>query len=109
MSSFDIGIGGPSSVECKNVLRTTLADGTPRVDFQRTRASKTDPCSRYYSPDDFDIVAACLHAVSERWEFRYVRPPDLDPHTKCVGKLSSNVRIDSRWLTDPTPILATFL
>ena len=25
---------GPIVVECKNVLRTTLADGTPRVDFQ---------------------------------------------------------------------------
>ena len=42
----------------------------------RTRASKADPCSRFYSPNDFDVVAACLHAVSERWEFRYVAKLD---------------------------------
>ena len=99
----------PIVVECKNVLRTTLADGTPRVDFQRTRASKSDPCSRYYSPDDFDVVAACLHAVTERWEFRFVRPPDLDKHKKCKRKLSNNVRIDDRWRQDPSPILGSFL
>ena len=86
--------------------RTTLADGTPRVDFQRTRASKSDPCSRYYAPDDFDVVAACLHSVVDKWEFRFVRPVSLDTHKKCVGKLSNNVKIDDRWLADPKPVLA---
>jgi hypothetical protein len=38
--------GRPILIECKNVLRTTYADGIPKLDFQRTRASKTDPCSR---------------------------------------------------------------
>ena len=36
----------PILVECKNTLRETYADGRPKVDFQRTRASKGDPCSR---------------------------------------------------------------
>ncbi len=58
-------------VECKNVLRKPTADGSIRVDFQRTRASKSDPCSRYYSSDDFDVLAACLHARTEKWEYSF--------------------------------------
>ncbi|WP_156041127.1 hypothetical protein [Chondromyces apiculatus] len=87
----------PISVECKNVLRERSAAGLVRVDFQRTRASKADPCSRYYSPRDFDVVAACLHAVTERWEFRFARTVSLDPHGKCSGKLSHLVKLDGRW------------
>jgi len=83
-------------VECKNVLREKRA-GLIRVDFQRTRASKADPCSRYYSPKDFDVVAACVHAVTERWEFQYARTTDLAPHTKCEGKLSHLVKLDDAW------------
>lgn len=87
----------PISVECKNVLRTKNAAGQVRVDFQRTRASKSDPCSRYYSPKDFDVVAACLHAVEERWVFSFAESAALDPHQKCAGKLSHLVRLDDRW------------
>jgi hypothetical protein len=90
----------PISVECKNVLREQTAAGLVRVDFQRTRASKNDPCSRYYSANDFDVVAACLHAVSERWDFRFAPSVRLDPHSKCPGKLSHLVRLDDRW-ADP--------
>jgi hypothetical protein len=94
-------------VECKNVLRTTRKDGTPRVDFQRTRASKADPCSRYYSADDFDILAACLHARTERWEYAFAATRELDEHRKCSGKLSSNVVVDARWRDDIRGILGT--
>ncbi|WAP70038.1 hypothetical protein [Jiella pelagia] len=69
--------GPPLLIECKNVLRKTNAAGLAKIDFQRTRASKSDPCSRYYSPTDFDVVAGCLHAISENWEFRYVVPDFL--------------------------------
>jgi len=89
------------TVECKNVLRKLHTDGLPRIDFQRTRASKADPCSRYYSPSDFDIVAGCLHAVTERWEFRYILPERLASHKACKGKLASNVRVDSHWVSEP--------
>jgi hypothetical protein len=92
------------TIECKNVLRQTDRDGNPRIDFQRTRAAKSDPCSRYYSPKDFNVVAACLHAVTEKWEFRFALPARLDPHRKCSGKLSSNVRLDSRWSPDPLQV-----
>jgi len=95
--------GGPSlRIECKNVLRVkNKTRNLPRIDFQRTRAAKGDACSRYYSPNDFDVVAGCLHAVTERWEFRYVIPASLDPHQKCDGKLASNVLVDERWSSDP--------
>lgn len=98
--------GRPLRIQCKNVLRRPTHDGLARLDFQRTRAARADPCSRYYSPRDFDVVAACLHAVSERWTFKFALPGALDPHAKCVGKLASNVRIDSRWSEDARDVLA---
>jgi hypothetical protein len=93
------------TIECKNVLREKDSNGLARLDFQRTRASKKDPCSRYYAPADFDVVAACLHAVTESWEFRYILPKSLPPHLKCVGKLASNLRVDNKWRSDPISIL----
>lgn len=98
--------GSPVTVECKNVLRQTNAAGLARVDFQRTRAAKSDPCSRYYGPGDFAVLAACLHAVTEHWEFSYALPRLLDTHKKCPGKLSSAVRVDERWTSDAREILS---
>lgn len=96
----------PLEIECKNVLRVPLADGTVRLDFQRTRASKGDPCTRFYAPTDFDLVAACLHSRTESWDFRYALTRGLDPHKKCPGKLSNLVRIDERWIGDAAEVLA---
>ncbi len=93
------------AVECKNVLRRRLVNGTIRLDFQRTRASQEDPCSRFYAPEDFDVVAACLHSCTESWEFRYSLTRGLDPHKRCPGKLSNLVRIDERWIQDAARIL----
>lgn len=89
----------PLLIECKNVLRKTNRDGHARVDFQRTRASKEDPCSRYYAPDDFNVLAACLHAVSEKWEFSFVPTAALGPHLTCVGKLSNTVIVSEPLFT----------
>lgn len=96
--------GPPLFVECKNVGRTPDRFGNPRIDFQRTRASKGDPCSRYYQPADFDIVAACLHGVTETWDFRYVLPAVLAPHKICEGRISNNVRVDGSWTAEPEDI-----
>jgi hypothetical protein len=92
-------------VECKNVLRKPNKDGAARVDFQRTRASKADACSRYYTADDFDVLAACLHAQTERWEYSFALTRELGEHKKCPGRLSSNVVVDSRWREDIRGIL----
>lgn len=95
----------PVLVECKNVLRKTYSDGLARVDFQRTRASKSDPCSRYYKPDDFDIVAACLHPHTEKWEFSFLLTGQLAPHPKCIDRLSNKVQVDEKWSSDPIEVL----
>jgi len=96
----------PIRVECKNVLRRADANGNPRLDFQRARASLSDPCSRYYSSKDFDLVAACLHALTERWEFRFRLSRSLDPHDRCKGKLDHKVRVDSLWIDTVEACLA---
>lgn len=85
------------TVECKNSSRLRTAEGFEKIDLQRTRAAKSDPCSRYYRSSDFDLVAACIHAVTERWEFKYAPTSDLDPHKHCKARLSNNVKLDQRW------------
>lgn len=95
----------PVTIECKNVARQPDRLGNPRIDFQRTRAAKGNACSRYYRPSDFDIVAACLHAVTAEWTFSYVLPTSLASHKKCDGRLASNVRVDTSWETDVERIL----
>lgn len=97
--------GKPVFIECKNVLRRMNAKGQPRLDFQRTRAAKSDPCSRYYAPTDFDVVAACLHAVTERWEFRFRIPGQLPSHGRCPGKVTNNIAVDDAWLSSIVPVL----
>ncbi|RAI44765.1 hypothetical protein CH341_07305 [Rhodoplanes roseus] len=89
------------TVECKNVARESDRHGLPKIDFQRTRAAKGNPCSRYYAPTDFDIVAACLHGVTSDWSFRYALPGRLPPHKSCVGRIASNLRVDKTWAADP--------
>lgn len=95
----------PVLVECKNVLRVSDSHGNPRLDFQKTRASKGDPCSRYYSTKDFQVLAACLHAKTERWEFAGRLTAEMAPHRKCEGKLASNVVIDDAWERDLAAVL----
>jgi hypothetical protein len=87
----------PLLIECKNVLRRRRADGGVRVDFQRTRASKADPCTRFYRAEEFDVVAACLHPCTEAWEFRFATTDTLDAHKSCTGRLSNLVHLDERW------------
>jgi hypothetical protein len=84
----------PILLECKNVLRTMYAGGIPKLDFQRTRAAKSDPCSRYYLPNDFEVVAACLHPVTEQWEFRFALTRELPAHESCMGRIDNNIRVE---------------
>lgn len=91
--------GPPLTVECKNVARETDKHGNPKIDFQRTRAAKGNPCSRYYEPSEFDVVAACLHGVTNTWDFRYALPGELPPHKTCFGRITSNIRVDKQWVS----------
>lgn len=100
--------GKPILIECKNVLRKTLANGTIRVDFQKTRASKNDPCSRFYHPKDFEILAACLHPCTENWEFRFHLTSTLPLRTKdCLEHINNNVNLDDQWIECPAQILGS--
>ncbi len=89
----------PFLIECKNVLARTR-QGLPTVDFQKTRASKADPCSRYYTPAQFQILAACLYPITGRWEFQFTRTASLARHPRCAGRLASNVLVKDDWPTD---------
>lgn len=83
----------PVYLECKNVGRKHVR-GVPKVDFQKTRAAKGDPCSRYYMPTQFEVLAACLHPITEDWEFQFCLTTMLPPHKVCPGRLAQNVFVD---------------
>lgn len=80
----------PVFIECKNVLRRLTKAG-PRVDFQKTRASKGNPCSRFYKASEFEVLAACLHPVTQSWDFRFRATQTIAEHAKCKGHLTSKV------------------
>jgi hypothetical protein len=102
MPDFKVRYRGRSfRIECKNVLRRQHRDGIPRVDFQKTRATPDNRCSWYYDARQFELLAACLHPVNERWEYRFCPTRVLPPHKACVGKLSNNVPVTgSDWVDD---------
>jgi hypothetical protein len=96
---FAVRVSGsrrPVRVECKNTLRTELR-GYPKMDFQRTRAPKSNPCGRYYAREEFEVLAACLHAHTNRWEFKARLTRDLPDHAKCHGRIASNLAVDEMW------------
>lgn len=85
------------SVECKNASPKLYADGTPKVEVQKTRASKGDPTSRFYRPDAFDVVAACMYGPTQRWTFRYRRSRDLSDHQTYPGCIAPLQPITEEW------------
>lgn len=85
------------SVECKNASPTTYADGTPKVETQKTRTLKSDPRSRLYEPGQFDVVAACLYGPWRRWEFRYKRADGLQRDSTHPDRIAPIQRIDASW------------
>jgi hypothetical protein len=91
-------------IECKNVSPDTTR-GLPRVDFQKTRAAKGNPCSRYYSADQFEILAACIYPITGNWDFRFCLTKTLPPHRKCAGKLGDRVLVDG-WAPDVPTLLS---
>jgi hypothetical protein len=93
-------------IECKNVGRSKAR---PKVDFQKTRAAKGDPCSRYYAATQFEVLAACMHSVTDKWEYKFCSTTALEPHKKCKNKLSDRVYIEGNaWTTSLPNTLDTF-
>ena len=83
------------SVQCKNVrsgeeYRTGERKGRFKVELQKTRGGidpKTGAKTRYYSPDEFDIVAVCLFNQPGSWEFLYVAAVELERHRSQADRL----------------------
>ena len=84
-------------VECKNASPHRYADGAFRVEVQKTRASKSDPASRFYPVDGFDVVAACLYSPTGEWVFRFARTTDLARHGEYPERLAPMQRVDESW------------
>lgn len=93
----------PIRIECKNVSPKT-SNGLPRVDFQKTRAAKGNPCSRYYSASQFEVLAACVFPITQCWDFRFSLTNTLPPHKKCSGKISDRILVDG-WAEDLPSLL----
>ncbi len=85
------------TVECKNASPRAMADGVFKVEIQKTRASKSDPLSRFYAPDAFEVVAACLYGPTKQWAFRFCRSSRLTEHRAHPGRIAPLQRIDDRW------------
>ena len=93
----DMVDGRAVTVECKNASPTLYADGTPKVEVQKTRASQGDPTSRFYAPDAFDVVAACMYGPTGAWTFRFRRSALLEPHPVHPRKIAPLQRITDQW------------
>ena len=87
------------SIECKNASPVKYQDGTPKVEVQKTRASKGDPKSRLYDDSQFDVIAACMYGPSGHWEFRYKRSTQLDRDRNFPDRIAPMQRIDTSWST----------
>lgn len=93
-------------VECKNAARECYADGSPRVEVQKTRASKNDPLSRFYRPEQFDVLAVCLHAPTGEWAFAFAYSHDLDGHAEHTDRIRPMQRVDARYAPSLSALLA---
>lgn len=96
---FDVTLtdGRRILVECKNVSPHRYADGSPKVEVQKTRSQRDDPAGRFYRPEQFDVVAACLYAVTGAWEFRFKATAKMARHESHPDRLAVMHRVDETW------------
>lgn len=104
---FDVTLAGGAvlRVECKNASPNTYvrasapedARGDPKVEVQKTRAQKGDPSGRLYSPDQFDVLAACLFATTGGWDFRFRRASSLARDETFPHKIAPMQRVNGLW------------
>jgi hypothetical protein len=87
-------------IECKNASPKTSARGDYKVEVQKTRASKGDPASRFYSAEAFDVVAACIFSATGRWEFRFGRTNHMQRHKTFPDRLAPIQTMTAEWAHD---------
>jgi hypothetical protein len=94
-------------VEVKNASPDRYANGDPKVEVQKTRASKSDPLSRWYAPDAFDVLAACMHGPEGGWGFRYRWTSDLALRNDGSGRIAPMQRITDDWPSSISSLLSS--
>ncbi|NLE98148.1 MAG: hypothetical protein GX596_09190 [Propionibacterium sp.] len=99
---FDVSLndGTVLRVECKNASPNRTADGSFKVEVQKTRTSKNDPASRFYPVSGFDVVAACLFSATGRWIFRFGVTAEMPRHQKFPDRLAPIQHITEAWTDD---------
>jgi len=104
---FEVTLGSRRlvTIECKNVSPVRRA-GRIKVEVQKTRASKSDPASRFYRLDQFDVVAACLWPITGTWEFRFKATRELVPHSGFPDRVAPIQIVDDTWSPTPSEALA---
>jgi len=88
----------PLLIECKNIrdedYRSKGETIAYRVETQKTRAAKSDPSSRYYGMNQFDILAVCLGKKTGNWShFLFIKINDLACHSRYANKLAVMHRV----------------
>ena len=114
----------PVYAECKNVRESGVEGGEGyrskgkivayKVETQKTRAAKSDPTSRSYGIDQFQILGVCLGKKTGNWsDFMFARTIDLQRDTRNPHKLAVFQRVplldgqDLRpWYSDIGELLA---
>jgi hypothetical protein len=99
-SVWPTGSSAPLLLECKNVRDRDEAYRSGgevvafKVETQKTRAATSDPTSRLYGPDQFDVLAVCLGRKTGQWsDFMYARTRDLARHSVHATKLAVMQRV----------------
>ena len=80
-------------VECKNVQKAPSKFGEMTIDFMRTRNPIGKPWLRHYSPNEFDILAACTFNRTGEWKFRFIPTKFLAHHPEFGQRLTNKVRL----------------
>lgn len=81
-------------VEVKNAAPDRYADGTAKVEVQKTRGQVP---ARLYPYDAFDVLAVCMHGPTGQWDFRYRHAHDLDAHPAYPDRIRPMQPVDEHW------------
>ena len=49
--------------------------------------------------NEFQVLAACLHAVTEAWEFCFALTSELPRHNKCLGRIKNMLAVSEPLFT----------
>lgn len=89
------GSSDPIRIECKNIRNSEEAYRSKgkvvayKIEVQKTRTSNNDASSRFYSANQFEVLAVCLGKKTHDWtQFRFVKTVDLARHKAHPLKLA---------------------